>query len=112
MNVRGIALVVAFGLAACSGKKEADQMTKFADEMCKCKTTECVEKVFPTIEKFTKENQGKEVDKSAADRYNEALKKAQKCYDDLVKGGAAGSAAPAAGSAAPAAEQPKPDEQK
>src|SRR5207237_8020650 len=94
MNVRSIAFVL--GLGACSGKKEADQMTKFADEMCACKTAECAEKVFPAIEKFTKENEGKEVDKSAADRYNESLGKAKKCYEGLLN------------PAAPAAEPPKP----
>jgi hypothetical protein len=102
MNVRSIAFVVGLGLVACSGKKEADQMTKFADEICKCKTTDCADKLFPEIEKFTKENEGKEVDKGAADRYNAAMARAQKCMDDLAK-------APAA---TPPAEQPKTDEQK
>ena len=103
MNVRSIAFVVGLGLVACSGKKEADQMTKFADEMCKCKTADCAEKLFPQIEKFTKDNEGKEVDKSAAYRYKAAMTRAQKCMDDLMK------ATPAP--AAPA-EQPKTDEQK
>lgn len=99
MNARSILLVAGLGLAACSGKKEADQMTKFADEMCACKTADCAEKLFPAIEKFTKDNEGKEVDKGAADRYNASLSRAQKCYDDLLK-------APAP------AEQPKTEEKK
>lgn len=81
------------GLAACSGKKEADQMTKYADAMCKCTTIECAEKIFPEIEKWTAANEGKEVEKSAADRYNVQLDRTQKCYDKLMASG--GAAAPA-----------------
>lgn len=70
-------------LAAC-GKKEADQMTKYADEMCACKDTRCAEAIFPKIEKFTKDNEGKEVEASAADHYNRELDRTQKCYDKLM----------------------------
>jgi len=83
------------GLVACSGKKEADQMTKYADQMCACKDLACAEKIFPEIEKWTAANEGKEVEKSAADRYNASLDRTQKCYDKLhaeaEKAGAAGS---------------------
>ena len=72
-----------FGLAACSGKKEADQMTKYADQMCACKDVACAEKIFPEVEKWTAANEGKEVDKAAADRYNAQLDRTQKCYDKL-----------------------------
>ncbi len=81
-------IVAAFGLAAglvaCGGKKEADQMTKYADSMCACKDIKCAEKIFPEIEKWTAANEGKEVEKSAADRYNAQLDRTQKCYDKLM----------------------------
>lgn len=86
MTMKSIAVAFGLvaGLAACSGKKEADQMTKYADQMCACKTAECAEKIFPEIEKWTAANEGKEVEKSAADRYNAALDRTQKCYDKLM----------------------------
>lgn len=85
MTIRTVvaALGLTAGLVACSGKKEADQMTKYADAMCACKTVECAEKIFPEIEKWTAANEGKEVEKSAADRYNAQLDRTQKCYDKL-----------------------------
>jgi len=83
MNMKNI--VVAFGLVAglvaCSGKKEADQMTKYADEMCKCKDVKCAETLFPQVEKWTQANLGKEVEQGAAERYHTALDRTQKCYD-------------------------------
>ena len=86
MNMKSI--VAAFGLVAglvaCSGKKEADQMTKYADQMCACKEVKCAEKIFPEIEKWTAANEGKEVEKGAADRYNAQLDRTQKCYDRLM----------------------------
>src|SRR5215203_7446436 len=86
------------GLLACSGKKEADQMTKYADSMCACKDIKCAEKIFPEIEKWTAANEGKEVEKSAADRYNTQLDRTQKCYDklmaDIEKAGGEAPAAP------------------
>lgn len=78
-----IALAAAL-LVACSGKPEADQMTKYADRMCACKDIACAEKLFPEIEKWTGGNEGKEVSKGAAERYNTQLTRAQKCYDDLM----------------------------
>ncbi|HLL24432.1 MAG TPA: hypothetical protein VK427_20010 [Kofleriaceae bacterium] len=86
------------GLAACSGKKEADQMTKYADQMCACKDVACAEKIFPEIEKWTAANEGKEVDKAAADRYNAQLDRTQKCYDKIAAAAPSGDAptAPAA----------------
>lgn len=83
-----LAALVSLPLAACSGKKEADRMTQIADEMCACKTFECIEKLFPEAEKFTKENEGKEVSAEQADRYNKNLDRAQKCYDKLAAEGA------------------------
>ena len=86
MKVKSIALAfgLAAGLVACSGKKEADQMTKYADRMCACKDVKCAEAIFPEIEKWTAANEGKEVEKSAADRYNAQLDRTQKCYDKLM----------------------------
>jgi hypothetical protein len=78
-----LAVGVAAGLVACSGKKEADQMTKYADQLCECKTVECADKILPEIEKFSNANAGKEVDQGAADRYNAALKRVEKCIDKL-----------------------------
>ena len=93
-------IVAAFGLfaglAACSGKKEADQMSKYADQMCACKDIACAEKIFPEIEKWTAANEGKEVEKSAADRYNTQLDRTQKCYDKLMADAEKAGAAPAA----------------
>jgi hypothetical protein len=93
-------IVAAFGLvaglAACSGKKEADQMTKYADQMCACKDIPCAEKIFPEIEKWTAANEGKEVEKSAADRYNAQLDRTQKCYDKLMADAEKAGTAPAA----------------
>lgn len=97
------ALGLAAGLIACSGKKEADQMTKYADAMCACKDIPCAEKIFPEIEKWTAANEGKEVEKSAADRYNAQLDRTQKCYDTLMANAeAAGGAPPAPAAPAPA----------
>ena len=84
MQLRSVVFGLVVGLVACSGKKEADQMTKYADQMCACKEAACAEKVFPEIEKWTQANIGKEVDKDAADRYHKQLERAQKCYDTLV----------------------------
>jgi hypothetical protein len=71
-------------LVACSGKQEADPMTKYADRMCACKELACAEKLFPEIEKWTGEHEGKEVNQGAAERYNTQLARAQKCYDALT----------------------------
>jgi hypothetical protein len=71
-------------MVACSGKPEADQMTKYADRMCACKDITCAEKVFPEIEKWTGDHEGKEVNQGAAERYNTQLARAQKCYDTLT----------------------------
>ena len=103
MKVKSIALAFGLvaGLAACSGKKEADQMTKYADKMCQCKDVKCAEAIFPEIEKWTAANEGKEVEKSAADRYNAQLDRTQKCYDKLMaeaeKAGGAAEPAPEPG---------------
>jgi len=78
-----LAVGIAAGLVACSGKKEADQMTKYADQLCACKDVACAEKILPEIEKFSNANAGKEVDKAAADRYNNALTRVEKCIDKL-----------------------------
>jgi hypothetical protein len=78
-----IALAAAL-VAACSGKPEADQMTKYADRMCACKDITCAEKLFPELEKWTGVNEGKEVNQGAAERYNTQLARAQKCYDTLM----------------------------
>ena len=78
------ALGLALGLVACTGKKEADQMTKHADELCACKTVECAQKLMPAIEKFAKDNEGKEVDRDHADRYNAQMDRAGKCIERLV----------------------------
>ena len=95
------ALSLTAGLIACSGKKEADQMSKYADQMCACKDVKCGDAIFPEIEKYTKANEGKEVEKGAADRYNASLDRTQKCYDKL------------AAAAPPAGEEPaKPAETK
>ena len=83
MRIQSIALACGL-LFACSGKQEADQMTKYADEMCACKTVQCAEKLFPQVEKWTGSNEGKEVSDKAAERYNTQLTRAQKCYDDLI----------------------------
>jgi hypothetical protein len=92
-------IVAAFGMAAglvaCSGKKEADQMTKYADSMCACKEIKCAEKIFPEIEKWTAANEGKEVEKAAADRYNAQLDRTQKCYDKLMADAEKAGGAPA-----------------
>ena len=99
-------IVAAFGLAAglvaCSGKKEADQMTKYADSMCECKDIACAEKIFPEIEKWTAANEGKEVEKAAADRYNTQLDRTQKCYDKLMAAAEKAGGAPAPAAPAPA----------
>ena len=71
-------------LVACSGQKEADQMTKYADQVCACTTLECADKIMPEIEKWTEKNAGKEVDQAAADRYNAQIDRTQKCYDQLT----------------------------
>jgi hypothetical protein len=71
-------------LVACSGKPEADQMTKYADQMCACKDIKCAEKLFPELEKWTGENENKEVNQGAAERYNTQLARTQKCYDALT----------------------------
>jgi hypothetical protein len=73
------------GLVACSGKKEADQMTKYADAVCACKTVECAEKIMPEIQKWTDQNAGKEVDKAQADRYNAQIDRTTKCLENLEK---------------------------
>jgi hypothetical protein len=78
-----LAVGLAAGVAACSGKKEADQMSKYADQICTCKTVDCAEKILPEIEKFSNANAGKEVDKAAADRYNAALERVEKCMTKL-----------------------------
>ena len=97
-----LAVGIAAGLVACSGKKEADQMTKYADKMCACKDVKCAEAIFPEIEKWTAANEGKEVEKSAADRYNAQLDRTQKCYDKLMA-----EAEKAGGAPAPAPEPGK-----
>jgi hypothetical protein len=71
-------------LVACSGQQEADQMTKYADQICACKTAECADKIISEIEKWTEKNAGKEVEKKASDHYNAEIAGAQKCYDDLA----------------------------
>jgi hypothetical protein len=86
MKMKSIALAFGLlaGLSACGGKKEADQMTKYADEMCQCKDIQCAERIFPEIEKWTTANTGKKVETKAADRYNASLDRTQKCYDKLM----------------------------
>lgn len=86
-NLRTLAAVFAAGtftvnLGAC-GVKEASAMEKFADQMCACKDVACAEKLFPEIEKMSKENEGKEVVAAAADKYNAAMDRAQKCYEKV-----------------------------
>lgn len=71
-----------FGLAAC-GVQEASAMTKFADQMCACTDVACAEKVFTELEKLSKENEGKEVVAAAADKYNNEMDRAQKCYEKV-----------------------------
>ena len=71
-----------FGLGAC-GVQEASAMTKFADQMCACTDTTCADKVFTDLEKLSKENEGKEVVAAAADKYNNEMDRAQKCYEKI-----------------------------
>ena len=75
-------LVVLIALGSC-GRKEANAMEKMAEQMCACKDAACADKLFPEIEKFTKQNEGKQVEARAADAYNASLSRTQKCYDDL-----------------------------
>lgn len=81
------ALLLATSFAAVSlgafGAQEASKMTQFADQMCACKDLECAEKLFPEIEKFAKENEGKEVVAAAADKYNAEMLRIQGCYDKV-----------------------------
>lgn len=77
--------VVLMCLTACPGKEEADAMTKFADQMCACTSVECVDKLFPEVEKLGKANENKEVEASAADRYNAQMDRTQKCYEAQQK---------------------------
>lgn len=79
-NLKKFAIVSLLVLGACSGKKEADEMTKFADEMCACKDVACADKVFEQAEKISKANEGKEVSADQADRYNASADRASKCY--------------------------------
>ncbi len=58
-------------------------MAKHATEMCACKTVECADAIFAKIEVFTKANEGKQVEATAADNYNRELDRTQKCYDKL-----------------------------
>lgn len=95
-------LFAAMSLGAC-GVQEASQMTKFADQMCACKDVDCAEKIFPEIEKFAKENEGKEVAAKAADKYNTEMLRIQGCYDKLHAEAAAAEAVKAQ------QEQPKPE---
>jgi hypothetical protein len=75
-------LVVMIAAGSC-GRKEANAMEQMAGQMCACKDAACADKLFPEIEKFTKQNEGKQVEARAADAYNAALARTQKCYDDL-----------------------------
>ncbi len=78
LKLLAIGLLTA-GLGACSGKEEANQMTKFANQMCECKTIECVTKLFPEVEKFSAANAGKEVSADQADKYNNEMGRLEKC---------------------------------
>jgi hypothetical protein len=77
-----LGLVAPFGLSAC-GVQEASAMTKFADQMCACTDVACADKVFTELEKVSKENEGKEVVAAAADKYNNEMDRAQKCYEKI-----------------------------
>jgi hypothetical protein len=80
LTALGLSLFASFALAACSGSKEASEMSKFADRMCACKAADCADKLYDELEKFAKANEGKEVEASAADKYNAEMDRAQKCY--------------------------------
>ena len=85
MHLRSVllSLTAVFSLAAC-GKKEADPMTKYADEMCACKDATCAEAIFPRSRSSRRTTKAREVEASAAERYGRALDRTQKCYDELV----------------------------
>jgi hypothetical protein len=78
-----IGVGLALSLSACSGKEEASQMKKLADQMCACKDVDCADKLFPEIEKFSNANAGKEVSAGAADDYNAQIGRTEKCYTKL-----------------------------
>ena len=59
--MKNFLIILSLSLAACSGKEEASKMTKLADQMCACKDSACADKLFPDIEKFSSENEGKKV---------------------------------------------------
>lgn len=69
-------------LAGC-GVQEASAMSKLADQMCACKDVACTDKTFDELEKLSKENEGKEVVAAAADKYNNEMDRAQKCYEKV-----------------------------
>lgn len=77
-----LGIAAPFGLSAC-GVQEASAMTKFADQMCACTDVACADKVFTELEKLSKENEGKEVVAAAADKYNNEMDRAQKCYEKV-----------------------------
>ena len=89
-SMKNFLIILSLSLAACSGKEEASKMTKLADQMCACKDSACADKLFPDIEKFSSENEGKKVSAGAADDYNAQIDRVEKCYLKLQEAAAKG----------------------
>ena len=86
--MKNFLIILSLSLAACSGKEEASKMKKLADQMCECKDAACADKLFPEIEKFSSENEGKKVSAGAADDYNAQIDRVEKCYLKLQEAAA------------------------
>ena len=74
-------------LRACEEKHDVSdpsaEMTRWADEVCACKTADCAQKIYDEALKASRKNEGKSVSESAAKRYVKAGQRLSNCMQDL-----------------------------